>query len=110
MEKIMSFNVGHTTFGFTMRVPDADAAAVDELISSHAAWMQNTHSLVEEEGKLHTLEYYVSKASELIGVIKKTYRGANHKKTTPDARCYVKNACVCDADWPTQPYNVGLAL
>ena len=27
-------------------------------------WM-NTHSLVEEEGKLHTLEYYVSKASEL---------------------------------------------
>jgi hypothetical protein len=65
MEKIMSFKVGHTTFGFTMRVPDADATAVDELISSHAAWMQNTHSLVEEEGKLHTLEYYVSKASEL---------------------------------------------
>ena len=47
MEKIMSFNVGHTTFGFTMRVPDADATAVDELISSHAAWMQNTHSLIE---------------------------------------------------------------
>ena len=31
----MSFDVGHTTFGFTMRVPDADVAAVDELISSH---------------------------------------------------------------------------
>ncbi len=38
----MSFKIGHTTFGFTMRVPDSDVAAVDELISSHAAWMQNT--------------------------------------------------------------------
>ena len=61
----MSFNIGHTTFGFTMRVPDSDVAAVDELISSHAAWMQTTHSLTEVEGKLHTLEYYVSKAAEL---------------------------------------------
>ena len=61
----MSFNVGHTTFGFTMRVPDAEATAVDELIASHAAWMRDTHSVIEEEGKLHTLEYYVSKASEL---------------------------------------------
>ena len=61
----MNFDVGHTTFGFTMRVPDSDAAAVDELISSHASWMQKTHSLTEVEGKLHTLEYYVSKAAEL---------------------------------------------
>jgi len=61
----VSFNIGHTTFGFTMRVPDADVAAVDELISSHAAWMQKTHSLTEVEGKLHTPEYYVSKAAEL---------------------------------------------
>ena len=61
----MSFDVGHTTFGFTMRVPDADVAAVDDLISSHAAWMQKTHSLTEVVGKLHTLEYYVSKAAEL---------------------------------------------
>ena len=53
----MSFDVGNTTFGFTMRVPDADVAAVDDLISSHAAWMR--------DGKLHTLEYYVSKAAEL---------------------------------------------
>ena len=36
-EMRMSFDVGHTTFGFTMRVPDADVAAVDDLISSHAA-------------------------------------------------------------------------
>ena len=43
----MSFDIGHTTFGFTMRVPDSDVAAVDELISSHAAWMQKTHSLTE---------------------------------------------------------------
>jgi hypothetical protein len=64
-ENMMSFDVGHTAFGFTMRVPDADVAAVDELISSHAAWMKKTHSLTEEEGKLHTLEYYVSKAAEL---------------------------------------------
>ena len=41
----MSFDVGHTTFGFTMRVPDVDVAAVDDLISSHAAWMKETHSL-----------------------------------------------------------------
>ena len=61
----MNFDVGHTTLGFTMRVPDSDVAAVDELISSHASWMQKTHSLTEVEGKLHTLEYYVSKAAEL---------------------------------------------
>ena len=61
----MSFKVGHTTFGFTMRVPDADVAAVDNLLTAHAAWMQKTHSVVEEDGKLHTLEYYVSKAAEL---------------------------------------------
>ena len=61
----MNFDVGHTTFGFTMRVPDSDVVAVDELISSHASWMQKTHSLTEVEGKLHTLEYYVSKAAEL---------------------------------------------
>ena len=36
----MSFDVGHTTFGFTMRVPDADVAAVDELISSLCRLMQ----------------------------------------------------------------------
>ena len=41
----MSFDVGHATFGFTMRVPDVDVAAVDDLISSHAAWMEETHSL-----------------------------------------------------------------
>ena len=61
----MSFNVGHTTFGFTMRVPDADVAAVDGLLTAHAAWMQETHSVVKEDGKLHALEYYVSKAAEL---------------------------------------------
>ena len=65
----MSFDVGHTTFGFTMRVPDADVAAVDDLISSHAAWMKETHSLTDEEGKLHTLEYYVSKAVRFRHII-----------------------------------------
>ena len=68
-ETRMSFNVGHTTFGFTMRVPDPDVAAVDDLISSHAAWMKETHSLTAEEGKLHTLEYYVSKAAELKDIM-----------------------------------------
>ena len=61
----MSFKVGHTTFGFTMRVPDSNVAAVDDLLTAHAEWMQETHSVVEEDGKLHTLEYYVSKAAEL---------------------------------------------
>jgi hypothetical protein len=61
----MSFKVGNTAFGFTMRVPDSDEAAVDGLLSDHAKWMSETHSLAKEEGKLHTLEYYVSKAAEL---------------------------------------------
>ena len=55
----MSFGKGHTTFGFTMRVPDTDEKAVDDLIASHAVFMQETHSLTETAGKLHTLEYYV---------------------------------------------------
>ena len=61
----MSFKTGNTTFGFTMRVPDSDERSVDDLISSHAKWMSETHSLSPEDGKLHTLEYYVSKAAEL---------------------------------------------
>ena len=61
----MSFKIGSTTFGFTMRVPSSDEAKIDDLISSHATWMSETHSLNPEEGKLHTLEYYVSKATEL---------------------------------------------
>ena len=31
--------------------------------------MQETHSLTGEEGKLHTLEYYVSKAAELNDIM-----------------------------------------
>ena len=61
----MSFNVGNTTFGFTMRVPESDEKAVDDLIASHAGWMAEKHSLNAEDGKLHTLEYFVSKAPEL---------------------------------------------
>ena len=61
----MSFKIGDTTFGFTMRVPSSDEAKIDDLISSHASWMSDTHSRHPEEGKLHTLEYYVSKATEL---------------------------------------------
>ena len=60
----MGFEVGNTAFGFTMRVPESDEAAVDDIISSHAQWMSETHSLKKEEGKLHTLEYFVSKATE----------------------------------------------
>ena len=43
----------------------SDEAKIDDLISSHASWMSETHSLNFEEGKLHTLEYFVSKATEL---------------------------------------------
>jgi len=60
----MSFKIGNTTFGFTMRVPDSDEKAVDNLLSAHANWMSETHSLEQLDGKLHTLEYFVSKASE----------------------------------------------
>ena len=61
----MSFKVGNTTFGFTMSVPEGDEMKVDELFSSHANWMSETHSLEQEDGKLHTLEYFISKASEM---------------------------------------------
>ena len=61
----MGFGLGNTTFGFTMRVPEGDEVVVDDLIASHAKWMSETHSLSPGDGKLHTLEYYVSKASEL---------------------------------------------
>jgi hypothetical protein len=60
----MSFKIGNTTFGFTMIVPDSDEKAVDDLLSAHANWMSETHSLEQVDGKLHTLEYFVSKASE----------------------------------------------
>ena len=60
----MSFKIGNTSFGFTMRVPDSDEKAVDDLLSAHANWMTETHSLEQVDGKLHTLEYFVSKASE----------------------------------------------
>ena len=61
----MSFENGNTTFGFTMRVPESDASTVDDLLYSHAKWMSETHSLKPENGKLQTLEYFVSKATEL---------------------------------------------
>ena len=61
----MGFKHGNTTFSFTMRVPENEAAAVDDLIYSHARWMSETHSLEPENGKLQTLEYFVSKATEL---------------------------------------------
>ena len=61
----MSFENGNTTFGFTMRVPESDASTVDDLIHSHAKWMSETHSREPENGKLQTLEYFVSKATEL---------------------------------------------
>ena len=61
----MGFKNGNTTFGFTMRVPASEAEAVDNLIYSHAKWMSETHSLEPENGKLQTLEYFVSKATEL---------------------------------------------
>ena len=65
----MSFKIGNTTFGFTMRVPSPDEAKIDDLISSHAKWMSETHSLTPEDGKLQTLEYYVSKATELKDIM-----------------------------------------
>ena len=74
----MSFEKGHTTFGFTMRVPDSDEAAVDDLFASHATWMADTHSLKEEEGKLHTLEYFVSKANELADMVDPSKGSTGH--------------------------------
>ena len=65
----MGFKTGNTTIGFTMRVPANEATAVDDLIDSHAKWMSETHSLEPESGKLQTLEYFVSKATELNDIM-----------------------------------------
>ena len=65
----MGFKTGNTTIGFTMRVPANEATAVDDLIDSHAKWMSETHSLEPENGKLQTLEYFVSKATELNDIM-----------------------------------------
>ena len=61
----MGFEKGHTTFGFTMRVPDSDEAAVDDLFASHAAWMADTHSLNEEEGNFIHLNILFPKRMSL---------------------------------------------
>ena len=61
-----------------MRLPDSDEAAVDDLFASHAAWMADTHSLKEEEGKLHTLEYFVSKAKELADMMDPSKGSTGH--------------------------------
>jgi len=74
----MSFKTGHTTFGFTMRVPESDEAEVDDLFAAHAVWMADTHSLKEEEGKLQTLEYFVSKATELADMMDPSKGSTGH--------------------------------
>ena len=55
-----------------MRIPEADENAADDLLASHAAFMEETHSLTKIKGKLHTLEYHVSKAPKLIDVMDPT--------------------------------------
>jgi len=41
------------------------AAMNDSESFSHAAFLRETHPLTATAGKLHTMEYYVSKAPEL---------------------------------------------
>lgn len=65
----MSFKIGDTTFGFNMRVPACNEIAVDDLFSSNAKWMSETHSLGPESGKLQTLEYFVSKTTEINDIM-----------------------------------------
>ena len=74
----MSFKIGNTTFGFTMRVPQSEESEVDDLISSHAKWMSETHSIKPENGKLQTLEYFVSKATELSDMMDPSKGSTGH--------------------------------
>ncbi|MDB9863010.1 hypothetical protein OAC78_06525 [Litorivicinus sp.] len=74
----MTFKKGNTTFGFAMRVPDADVGAVDDLLAAHAKWMDGTHSLTAESGKLQTLEYFVSKATELVDMMDASKGSTGH--------------------------------
>ena len=60
----MSFEKGHTTFGFTMQKFDSDEAAVDDLFASHAAWMAIPF-LKEEEGNFIHLNILLPKRKSL---------------------------------------------
>ena len=62
---MMLFKNGNTTFSFTMRVTENNAKTVDNSIYSHGKWILETYLTEPENGKLQTLKYFVSKATEL---------------------------------------------
>ena len=59
-EAVLGFELKNTIFGLKMHVSESDEETVDELISSHAKCMSETHFL-PEVGQILRLEYYVSK-------------------------------------------------
>jgi hypothetical protein len=59
----MSIRAGLRTFNFALKVPAAAAAAVEEIIGAHAAFMKEHHSL--DDSGIHLHHYYVAKADEL---------------------------------------------
>ena len=67
---------------------------------SHAAFMRETHSLTVTAGKLHTLEYYVSKAPELNDMMDPT-------KGTTGSIIYCVNEVHKDDERFSKPVELG---
>jgi hypothetical protein len=61
----MNTQKSQVTFNFALKVPAADVEAVEKVLANHAAWMKSTHSLEAVDGKVHLVDYHVSKGLEL---------------------------------------------
>ena len=55
---------GQTTFNFEQIVPADKAEEVEILLTTHAAWMRETHSL-EVDGRVHLVDFHWARSEEL---------------------------------------------
>ena len=58
----MSVNQGQRTFNFGLKTTKDNAEQVEKIISAHAAFMKENHSL--DDSKIQVIHYYVSKSEE----------------------------------------------
>ena len=58
----MSVNQGQRTFNFGLKTTKDNAEQVEKIISKHAAFMRENHSL--DDSKIQVIHYYVSKSEE----------------------------------------------
>ena len=82
----MASKNGQLTFNFALLVPAENAAAVEEIIATHAAWMKETHSLEAGSG-IHLVDYHMAKgeeANDLLDKAKKAGKLDKDAKPTAD--------------------------